>query len=203
MIDNKSDKLIHISYNKIKKLYSTRNEQDDSDKPVALWYSNGLNWLNFFSEFEDEIKNCKYMYELKLKYTKFSTPDPKKILRIKKESTFDKFTFKYGWVKKNEFVPVAKTNTTNGTDIEIYHVNIDWKRVVDDYGGIEIIPLIKSRMSTEDTRVIKKYNEKFKFVKRVNKKKIYIYFWQGSFSVGSGCIWDPYAVKKIKRIYEI
>lgn len=186
------NKLIHFSYNKIEKLYDTRDEQDDSSKPVGLWFAKSRDWLEFFSEFEDEIKNCKYMYELKLRYTKLSKPDPEKILRIKKESTFDKFTFKYGRVEK-----------WNQSDT-IYYVHIDWKKVVDDYGGIELIPLLESRIDVQDKNILKKYNERFKFTTDdINKKDITLYFWQDSFSIGSGCIWDPDAVKKIKRIYEI
>ena len=95
------------------------------------------------------------MYKLKLKYTKYSKPNPKKVLRIDDESTFDKFTLKYGTVHKSKY---------NDKDLRF---TINWNKVAKKYGGVEVIPLIKSRLSTEDPEIIKKYNDKFKFASEV------------------------------------
>lgn len=78
-----------------------------------------------------------------------------------------------------------------------YNIRIDWKRVAEDYRGIE------TRENMMEKRVVKKYNRRFKFIKRretgnMKERKIYLYLW-----LGSGCIWDPDAIKKIKRIYKI
>lgn len=182
--------MIHISRTKIKEIYSTRTEQNNPIKPVGLWYARKNSWIKFFSQYIDDIKYCKYMYKLKLKYTKFSDINPEKVLRIKNETIFDKFTFKYGFIKK-----------FRSSDI-VFSVAIDWKRVVEDYGGIEIIPLIKSRLCmTNDQSIIKKYNDEFKFTD--NAKNIYLCFWIDTFSISSGCVWDPMAIKEFKRIYKI
>lgn len=129
------------------------------------------------------------MYKLKLNYTKYSKPNPNKVLRIKDEITFDKFTLKYGLIHKDKYSDV------------MFDVLIDWQKVAEKYGGIEVIPLIKSRLNTEDPEIIKKYNDKFKFAEKVDN--IYLGFWLSLFDIDSGCVWEPGAVKKIKRIYKI
>lgn len=67
----------------------------------------------------------------------------------------------------------------------MYSVDIDWEKVAKDYGGVEMIPLLGSRMNVNDNKVIKKYNKKFKFTDDINKKDTTLYFWPGTFDVGS------------------
>lgn len=180
--------MIHFSYNKIKKIYRIK-EQDNPYKPQGLWYSTSSQWLEFYRNNIGEIKNCRYMYKLKLNYTKYSITDPKKVLRIKNESTFDKFTIKYGSVVKSKYSDNR------------FSFTIDWNKVADEYGGIEVIPLIKSRKNTEDPDIIKKYNDHFKFADNIDGVRLA--FWLDTFDIDSGCVWEPEAVKKIKRIYKI
>lgn len=183
--------MIHISCKKISKIEKIPDiEQHNQSKPNGLWVAKNRDWIEFFSQHIGDIKYCKYMYKLKLRYTDFSDTNPEKVLRIGTEDTFDKFTFKYGFIEKYE-----------ATNI-MFFMSIDWKRVAADYGGIEIIPLIKSRLSIEnDQSVIKKYNKKFKFTDDV--KNIYLYSWIDSWDIPSGCVWEPKAVKEFKRIYKI
>lgn len=179
--------MIHFSYNKIKEIH--RIEQDNPYKPQGFWYAPSFQWLEFYRNNIGDIKNCRYMYKLKLFYTKYSKPDPKKVLRIKNESTFDKFTIKYGSIQKSKY------------SNKRFSFIIDWNKVAKNYGGIEIIPLIKSRINTEDPNIIKKYNDKFKFIDDINNVRLA--FWLDTFDIDSGCVWEPEAIKKIKRMYKI
>jgi hypothetical protein len=73
------------------------------------------------------------------------------------------------------------------------------------YGGIEVMPFIHSILNTRDKldiNVVKKYNAKFKFTKKVNDTTS-LMFWLYTFDIASGCVWNPKAVGSIKRIYKI
>ena len=186
--------MIHFSCNEIKAIQ--RVEEQNTIKPRGLWYSTGTKWIDFFRKNIDKIKKCRYVYRLELNYTRKLIPDPqsKKVLRIKDEITFDEFTLKYGLILKDKY-----------TDL-MFDVFIDWSRVKEDCGGIEVIPLIKSRINTKDPEIIKKYNERFKFIPPTRVDDIvgiYLGFWLRIFDIDSGCVWDPDAVKSIKRIYKI
>lgn len=167
------------------------DSQDDPVRPRGLWYSLDRQWFEYFSKYSDEIKNCKYVYKLKLRYIKNLIPDPKRILRINNEPIFDEFTLKYGLVEKWDLSDV------------MYTIHIDWKKVAKDYGGVEMIPLLESRKRVRDKSILQKYNSRFKFTDDVNKKDTTLYFWHIYFDIGSGCVWNPDALKKIKRIYKI
>jgi hypothetical protein len=180
--------MIHISHDKLKEIHRVE-KQSNPIKPQGIWTAPSTQWLEFYRKNIGDIKNCRYMYELRLNYTKFSKPDPKKVLRVRSESVFDKFTLKYGVVQKSK-----------NYDTQIY-IFINWQEVTKKYGGIEVVPLIKSRMSTMDPDIIKRYNDKFKFAKDTNG--INLTFWLWVFDIDSGCVWEPDAVKKIKRIYKI
>ena len=110
-------------------------------------------------------------------------------MRIKNELTFDKFTLKYGVIIKNEYGD------------NMFNLLIDWKEVAKNYGGIQIVPLIKSRLSTKDSDIVKKYNDKFKFTDNI--EGVDLSFWLDAFDIASGCVWNSEAIKKIKRIYKI
>ena len=183
--------MIHISNNKIKKLYNV--SQSCIVKPRGLWYANADEWLKYFSKYNEKIKECKYVYELKLKYTEYKKKNINKILHISTEKIFDKFTIKYGIVEKSKYSD------------DDYSIFINWTDVAKDYGGIEVMPLIHSRLTTRrklDINVVKKYNAKFKFTKKV-KDTTSLMFWLYTLDIASGCVWNPKAVRSIKRIYKI
>jgi hypothetical protein len=78
--------------------------QTGSIKPQGLWYANTDELLKYFSKYNEKIKECKYDYELKLKYTELKKKNKNKILQISTENIFDKFTIKYGVVHKSQII---------------------------------------------------------------------------------------------------
>lgn len=185
--------MIHISSKKINKINRVAQSRTCVVKPRGLWYADTDEWLKYYSKNINKINECKYVYELKLRYTDIKNKNENKILQILTESTFDKFTIKYGVVQKSEY---------SDNDYSIF---INWTDVAKDYGGIECIPLIHSRLTTRDKldiNVVRKYNAKFKFTTNVNETTS-LMFWLYSFDIASGCVWNPRAVKSIERKYKI
>jgi len=189
--------MIHFSCSEIKTLVH-KDQSIYRFKPTGLWYSTGREWINFYINHIDKISSdCKYMYKLKLRYTSFEHPDKNKVLKITNEKSFDKFTLKYGGIDRFE------------ESLNMYFINIDWQTVSNDYGGVEIIPLIPSRMIVAswmplgyDKKIIQKYNNTFKFIKKTDKSPG-IHFWQNELDVPSGCVWEPNAIRSFKRTYKI
>lgn len=184
--------MIHFSCKKIKELYYSK--QTNEVKPNGLWYSVRRNWLKYFLKNIGEIKDCRYMYELKLRYIdSVNKINKNKVLRINDSLTFDAFIFKYGIIEKDKY----KKNK--------FFIYVDWDEVAKNYGGIEVIKLFKDRLITEDLQVVKKYNNRFNFVENINNVDVAVelVFWLYSLDVGSGCVWNPGAVKGIKRVYKI
>jgi hypothetical protein len=60
--------MIHISNKQINNIYCV--SQTGLIKPQGLWYANADEWLIFFAKYNEKIKECKYVYELELNYTK-------------------------------------------------------------------------------------------------------------------------------------
>jgi hypothetical protein len=94
--------MIHISNKQINNIYCV--SQTGLIKPQGLWYANADEWLIFFAKYNEKIKECKYDYELKLKYTELKKKNKNKILQISTENIFDKFTIKYGVVHKSQII---------------------------------------------------------------------------------------------------
>ena len=87
-------------------------------KPVGLWYSIGSSWIEWC--IGEEFGGIgKYIYEIKLNKNA-------NILFLNTEDKVFEFSKKY---KKTEY-PYNLYDT----------VSIDWKKVRDDYDGIEISP---------------------------------------------------------------
>ena len=108
-------------------------------KPKGLWYSFGTQWLSLFKD--DEMSAG---LDIKKNNFKLIIVNECKILKIKNVKEFDEFekTYKYGY-------------------------GIDWKKVYNNYDGIEI------------------YNEnnfQYLFDKKTNN-------WYKTWDIGSGCIW--------------
>lgn len=55
-------------------------------------------------------------------------------------------------------------------------------------------------MNTSDKNIIKKYNKKFNFTTSSDNNEITLDFWQITLDVPSGCVWNPKAIKNIKRV---
>jgi hypothetical protein len=180
--------MLHLSINKIKIVHHSEQSDEVMYKPNGLWYSPRDVWIKYFSKQINKKEHYKYTYKMKLRYTKYGDRDRHRVLKITDEKTFDRFTLRYGSILKNKYID------------DQYFVLIDWAKVAKKYGGIELIPLINSRIRTADRHTIKKYNKKFKFTSIDDNNSITLDFWQSTFDVPSGCVWNPHAIKKMKRI---
>lgn len=120
-------------------------------KPSGSWYSLGEYWVRWMiGEQPDWFIRYNKIYMLDLDYSK--------ILRINNAKKMEIFQNKYGvqpYKQHNDFTMM-----------------IDWKRVVEDYTGIEIIPMI-----WENSRD-----------------------WYRTWDIPSGCVWDSSAIKGWKEI---
>lgn len=116
-------------------------------KPKGLWYACGTEWLDFVNR---EFRSGKgdYLYEI--------TINPSRILFIANAFAFIKFEKDYG------------TPDIYGTAL------IDWSKVSEQYGGIEICP--------------------YRYEMRMRS------MWYYPWDVASGCIWDSSAISGIKEI---
>lgn len=180
--------MFHLSPNKIKIVCHSEQSDTPIYKPNGLWYSPRDVWIKYFSKHINKKEHYKYIYKMKFRYTKYGDHDRHKVLKLTDEKTFDRFTLRYGSIIKNKYIDNQ------------YFVLIDWSRVAKKYGGIELIPLINSRIRTTDRNTIKKYNKKFKFTSFDDNNETTLDFWQSTFDVPSGCVWNPNAIKKMKRI---
>ncbi len=127
-----------------------------SFKPEGLWYSIGSSWIDWClgEQFEGI---GKYIYEINLS-------KKANVLFLDTEDKVFKFSDKY---KKVEF-PYSKYNSTH----------IDWKRVRNDYDGIEVNPYFYSL--------------------RWSHNLIWYYGWD----IPSGCVWKAAAKKNIILLAE-
>lgn len=90
-------------------LYSVP-EQHVSDKPLGLWYSCGIEWIEWVAmNMPDWIE--PYVYGIRL--------NPSGLVALQTPEALDRFTSVYG--------------VRGGRDV-------DWQRVANDYAGIEICP---------------------------------------------------------------
>lgn len=95
--------LIHVSYKKIEELKNLTDIQLIDFKPKGLWYSPGKTWVNWAYENIGIPKKGLYYYIIVPYYTTLDKPDINKVLAIRNDENFDKFTFKYGktWEKNS------------------------------------------------------------------------------------------------------
>ena len=126
-------------------------------------------WKN---ENEFKLKKKFHLYEIKFKYNSFTdlnNPSFDKILIIKTKKNLIKFCKKY---------MIEEPSVSSGSDYRLSQkANIDWNKVVKDFGGIEItiIPSWAIRIG--------KYTS-----------------WYDSWDIPSGCIWNDQIIKKITKI---
>jgi hypothetical protein len=134
-----------------------------SRKPTGLWYSCGNEWLEWVrNEMPQWLVAYEYMYALKLNYTKGLAGG--KVLKITSDEEAVEFAKKYGARQdvafeggqpKMVFLPPKP-----GDRIEM----INWKKVAEDYAGIELCPLPNHWGENLD----------------------WVYGWD----IPSGCVWD-------------
>lgn len=119
-------------------------------KPYGLWHGCGNEWLEWVgSEMPQWIG--KYIYAIEL--------NEDNILKITNDDEFDAFERTYGSSKEYIYGGVSK---------------IDWKKVAQNYGGIEICPYRHSKRMSSD--------------------------WYYGWDVASGCTWDSGSIKSLKLI---
>jgi len=154
--------------NYIGKLIDGEYENVLRNKPLGLWYSLQWHWLNYDKLEYDIIPNKKYdydgyLYNIELNNdctTDISDSNKDKILILNNNE--DKYIF---YVK-------YQLNTHMG---EIFHL-INWAKVANDYGGLEISDLNRS-----------------------NQLK---HRWSYGWDVPSGCIWNADIINKFDLINE-
>lgn len=119
-------------------------------KPQGLWYGVGPSWLNWVRN-EMPDWETEHMFEIQV--------DESRLLKLSDEDDLALFTTRYGGKK----------------DYGTWHISlIDWSKVAEDYGGIEIAPYIyKARMK---------------------------YDWYYPWDVASGCLWASGMVKAIEKL---
>ena len=157
------------------------NKNDKAFKPFGLWYAPENIWLIWSKNFRGDYDK---FYEIKLKYTNFSNPNPNKVLRIKNEKDFLDLTFKYGHLEK---IPKIAD-----------YIMINWQEMAKDFGGIEVIPYIKKLQEIKDPKLIKKFKNKNWDLDE--SPDVLSITWLDPFDVSSGCVWRPEAVKSFKQI---
>lgn len=144
--------LLHYSRNSIENI--KKKKQKSSWKPVGLWYSLGTAWKDWGDAESFEISD-NFVYKLTVDYSK--------ILHVSSEEEIDQFSKIYGVPD-----PSFHMDAIHG---EKYFL-IDWKRVAEQYHGIEISPYLWSRRFT--------------------------HMWYYGWDVPSGCIWNPGAIQEFR-----
>jgi hypothetical protein len=133
---------------------STKYEQNPEsftfDKPIGFWYAQGGAWAEYMKRFEQErFEDYHYIASLNIDYLN--------VLKIDTPKKFQDFHDTY--LVKRKFGPA-----------------IDWKRVANEYKGIQIIPYFSQFRRT--------------------------HLWYNMWDLASGCIWDLSAIKGYKIIHK-
>lgn len=199
--------LLHQSISGIvDKIIDKTNEQGNSFKPKGLWYSLDIYWtmfgmnpeggeasLNYDNKeklqmCEDLLKNkmadegSELYYQINVKYTSLDNINPNKVLKIDSTENFDQFFIKYGEVTKDSSMAFIK-----------------WKKVAQDFAGIEIIPYQKDRVyfgrKNETDQKIRKFYRKNGH--NVTHKTFWFY---SGWDLPSGCIWNPTCIINFQQV---
>lgn len=153
-----SDARIIMSHEDDIKFRVTPNSaQEISVKPRGLWYGIGTEWVDWVRSYDRLIDDINYRWETDNVFK--IDINESNILIIRNYGEILEFDKKYG-VQYN--VGYQK------------YTNIDWVRVANDYGGIEIAPTIyKARRELE---------------------------WYYGWDIASGCIWGDGVIRNIEKI---
>lgn len=157
--------------------------QGKSPKPKGIWYSCFNNWYNWIvREMPEWMRN--YIHKIKINkniLTDITNKDKNKLLVIKNDEDFDAFNKNYK-IDVSKTLPFIESTPFPGAPKIIMDI-IDWKKVAEDFGGIEICPFL------------------------INKQN---YYWYFQWDVASGCIWNASTIideteiiyKKTKNTYK-
>jgi hypothetical protein len=122
--------------------------QNKRTKPIGLWYAIGTEWIDWVRNEMPDFEE-KNVFKIDI--------NERKIRLIKTYNEIKEFDLEYG---------VDINNMYNMREI-------DWKRVANDYGGIEIFYVPKARHS---------------------------FSWYYGWDISSGCIWDNGVITNITKI---
>ena len=165
---NKIDKNKKINFN----FENTYNQKVNGFKPSGFWYSCYNDWYDLTQR--EDLFQYKYIHQININsrvLTNIQNKDTDKLLVIHNLKDFDIFNARYAYIDTNQ-------NDTElfGNNIKWQNYLVDWDKVSQDYGGIEICPYLKQRKH---------------------------YLWYNSFDVASGCIWNIKSIiKNSDLIYE-
>lgn len=137
-------------------------------KPFGLWYGFGKNWLNWSGRNRDKKE---YIHEIEI--------NDLNIFKISNDEGLSDFSKKYAATGLSS--RIYGTDTDVGIGSEFFrHSFINWKKVSDEYDGIEINP----RMMC------------------CNPKGEIIHWYYG-WDVASGCVWNSDCFSKVINTSEI
>lgn len=159
---NKMDNKKKIKFN-----FEKKYQQVSGIKPRGFWYSCYNDWYNF-TQREDQF-HSKYIHQININsrvLTNIQNKNKDKLLVIHNLKDFDIFNSRYAY----------ELRYSNDSENDLLNYLVDWNKVSQDYGGIQICPYLKKR------------------------KKI---LWYYSFDVASGCVWNIKSIiKNSDLIYE-
>lgn len=174
--------LIHASDNKFDTVKNS--EQLEEWHAYGIWYAPTDMWIRWAKERMG--KTYKYFYKIELFYTmSVEDKDPTKVLRIDHWFQFAHFTKKY------------KSDNTS-------MILVDWKRVAQDFGGIELIGFFENICSPDSNLpmiVSDMIRLGFEIAKN-NKDQTKGNAWIGLLDVPCGVVWEKSAVKSFSPISE-
>tara|TARA_Y100000590_G_scaffold415860_1_gene514117 strand:+ start:1168 stop:1683 length:516 start_codon:yes stop_codon:yes gene_type:complete len=155
---------------KIKFDFEKKYQQVSGIKPNGFWYSCYNDWYNF-TQREDQFV-LKYIHQININSkvsTNIQNKNKDKLLVIHNLKDFDIFNSRYAYKG-------CHANEYKNDQIILQDYLVDWDKVSQDYGGIQICPYLKKR-------------------KHIS--------WYASFDVASGCVWNIKSIiKNSDLIYE-
>jgi len=142
------------------------HEQKIEMKPDGFWYSVGDSWIQWcLSDAPGWLS--PYIYEVIL--------DEDKILKVSTIEEFDKFEDEHQGIREEfrllmDHMPELKLS--HGRRMRRFFDQIDWPKIAQTYGGIEIAPYIWER----------------------RLESLWYYPWD----CASGCVWNSTAIKELR-----
>jgi hypothetical protein len=198
--------LIHVSSNNnlLKEDIKSKSPSRISPKPSGLYYALGGCWLvcgmtgaidrNFIfsddgmkelQEYKEEtqkIFNGHFTYKLTVDYTDIDNPDKNKVVNLNTVEDFDKFTLRYGVYEELDL-----SDSDDDTDNLCGIININWKKVSQDFGGIQTIPYFKDR---------RRYSKKYPttYMEKFGNITKNTCLWASTLDIPGGVVWNKQAI---------
>ena len=126
----------HLSNKPVKKIVN-KKQLVNNFKPQGIWYAKNNIWQEFVDREEMDYKKYNYRYKLDVFHTSLDTPNKFSVLLISNNKNFNLFLQKYSHIIK----PFGSVHT-------------NWKKVSEDFGGIEIKNIQKLKMSNKTLEII-------------------------------------------------